>query len=89
MMTKRRFLQRQVGLEFSCKGGTLSHLYLAFKSESDRQELYQVISEQPELQLSSTEQEIMTLKWQNRAISNFDYLQYLNRCVNWVEMHDI
>ena len=32
-----------------------------------------------EVELEDTRQENMTLRWQNGAISNFEYLMYLNR----------
>ena len=34
-----------------------------------------------EVELEDTRQENMTLRWQNGAISNFEYLMYLNRLV--------
>lgn len=64
------------GLEISYKD---THLYLSLKSKADRDILCQRLHEQPCLRLSEPEQEIMTLQWQNGAISNYDYLLYLNR----------
>ena len=37
-----------------------------------------------EVELEDTRQENMTLRWQNGAISNFEYLMYLNRLVKLV-----
>jgi len=34
-----------------------------------------------EVKLDDPGQENMTLRWQNRIISNFEYLEYLNRSV--------
>ena len=34
-----------------------------------------------EIELEDTRQENMTHRWQNGAISNFEYLMYLNRLV--------
>uniref|UniRef100_A0A146LEF4 Protein FAN n=2 Tax=Lygus hesperus TaxID=30085 RepID=A0A146LEF4_LYGHE len=74
-ITKRRFLLQHVGLEISYKD---THLYLSLKTRSDRDTLCQCLLDQPCLKLSEPEQEIMTLQWQNGAISNYDYLLYLN-----------
>ena len=37
-----------------------------------------------EVELEDTRQENMTLRWQNGAISNFEYLMYLNRLVKFI-----
>lgn len=36
-----------------------------------------------EVELEDTRQENMALRWQNGAISNFEYLMYLNRFVRF------
>ena len=63
-----------------CKeGADVQHIYLSFKSMEARDELYELILKQPQVLLENLEQENMTLKWQSGAVSNFDYLMYLNR----------
>nr|CAD7399314.1 unnamed protein product [Timema poppensis] len=67
------------GLEVYCEGNShLKHLYLSFKSPEDRDMLYQGLIGQHSLKLDNTDQEMMTLQWQNGVISNYDYLMYLN-----------
>nr|CAD7574462.1 unnamed protein product [Timema californicum] len=67
------------GLEVYCEGNShLKHLYLSFKSLEDRDMLYQGLIGQHSLKLDNTDQEMMTLQWQNGVISNYDYLMYLN-----------
>jgi len=39
-----------------------------------------------EVELEDTRQENMTLRWQNGAISNFEYLMYLNRLVKYINL---
>lgn len=76
---RRRFLLRQVGLEIYCDNSChVTHLFLSFKSSSERDALYHSLLVQPSLRLDNTEQEVMTLQWQNGVISNYDYLLYLN-----------
>ncbi|XP_027039728.1 protein FAN-like [Pocillopora damicornis] len=75
-VVKRRYLLRHVGVEvFSADG---SHMYLIFNSPTERDLFYDKIIQQPEVELEDTRQENMTLRWQNGAISNFEYLMYLN-----------
>lgn len=40
-----------------------------------------------EVELEDTRQENMALRWQNGAISNFEYLMYLNRFVKFVRFY--
>ncbi|EEB19713.1 protein FAN, putative [Pediculus humanus corporis] len=77
----RRFLLKQVGIEIfykCCSKSETSHFYVAMKSKEVRDKFYESILQQPNLTLTSVEPEIITLKWQNRAISNYEYLLYLN-----------
>lgn len=68
------------GLEiYGNESKSTSHLYLSLKSKTARDDLYKAITEQPELRLSESKQDIMTLQWQNGTISNYDYLLYINR----------
>nr|CAD7423482.1 unnamed protein product [Timema monikensis] len=83
------------GLEVYCEGNShLKHLYLSFKSPEERDILYQGLIGQHSLRLDNTDQEMMTLQWQNGVISNYDYLMYLNRptppgsCLHWPELLD-
>ncbi|KAK9510830.1 hypothetical protein O3M35_005530 [Rhynocoris fuscipes] len=74
-ITKRRFLLQHVGLELHYKD---NYLYLSLKTQSDRDSLYLALLAQPTLQLTDSHQEVIALQWQNGAISNYDYLLYLN-----------
>eukprot|EP00795_Rhopilema_esculentum_P001333 gene1333-15731_t len=74
---KRRYLLRHVGLEISSSTSNRP-LYLVFESEEIRNSVYNRLLEQEDLSLEESEQENMLLKWQAGAISNFDYLMYLN-----------
>ncbi|KAK6184595.1 hypothetical protein SNE40_007040 [Patella caerulea] len=76
---RRRFLLRQLGLEIYCNDkAQLAHLYLSFKTEEDRNDLYEKMLLIPDLELEDWGQEDMALKWQSGHISNYDYLLYLN-----------
>ncbi|XP_049854679.1 protein FAN-like [Schistocerca gregaria] len=78
-LIKRRFLLRQVGLEIYCDNCShVNHLYLCLKNASDRDNLHSELLAQSALHLDNTDQEMMTLQWQNGVLSNFDYLLYLN-----------
>ncbi|PVD20376.1 hypothetical protein C0Q70_18530 [Pomacea canaliculata] len=75
----RRFLLRQLGVEIECcDTAPVTHLYLAMKTEADRNEFYEKITHLEELQLEERRQEDMTLRWQSGITSNYDYLLYLN-----------
>jgi hypothetical protein len=68
------------GLEIYCKNNSqVTHLYLSFKLEAERDALYHGLLNQSAVHLENTEQEMMTLQWQNGVLSNYDYLLYLNR----------
>lgn len=76
---KRRFLLKQVGLELYCsKHSVIQHLFLSFKTQKERDNLYAKIIQEPAVTLEDTGQENMTLLWQNGVISNYEYLLYLN-----------
>jgi len=75
---KRRYLLKHVGLELLSSESN-RHLYLVFESEIVRDQVYDRIIEQEALSLDESAHENMLLKWQAGAISNFDYLLYLNR----------
>lgn len=65
------------GLEFEYEPS--SQLYVTFKTTEIRDNLYNNLLNQSEVKIDKREKSIMTLKWQNGAISNYDYLLYLNR----------
>ena len=68
------------GLEIYCENNSqVTHLYLSFKSKEERDALYQGLMSEAAVRLENTEQEMMTLQWQNGVLSNYDYLLYLNR----------
>jgi factor associated with neutral sphingomyelinase activation len=74
---RRRWRLRNVGFEVITRAG--KSLLLAFETESERDGIYNLLR----VSLSSeceTEGSVenMTLKWQLRGISNYDYLIYLN-----------
>lgn len=76
---RRRFLLQQVGIEIYFENGDQDqYLYLTLKTQGARDTLYNALLDIPELQLSHSDQEIMTLRWQNGVLSNYDYLMYLN-----------
>lgn len=79
----RRFLLKQVGIEIFYKPRVTSnaqnYFYVTMKSREERDKFYESILQLSALTLNNVEPEIMTLKWQNRAISNYEYLLYLNR----------
>ncbi|KAK3746418.1 hypothetical protein QZH41_012767, partial [Actinostola sp. cb2023] len=75
-LVKRRYLLRHVGMEIFSTDG--SQMYLVLNSQSERDNVYNELLLQQEVNIEDTGQENMTLKWQNGAISNFDYLMYLN-----------
>ncbi|XP_071448307.1 protein FAN-like [Hetaerina americana] len=78
-VVKRRFLLRRVGLELYCGGhGRVQHLLLCLSSQVERDQLHDRIRGQSVTSLEETNQEVMTLRWQNGVISNYEYLQYLN-----------
>ncbi|XP_060517176.1 protein FAN-like [Cylas formicarius] len=78
-IVKRRFLLRHIGLEVYCnENSSNSHIYLSFRNQTDRDNFFATIMDQPELRLNRLEQDVITLQWQNGIISNFDYLLYIN-----------
>lgn len=79
-LIKRRFLLKHIGLEILCDEHSSSqkHLYLAFRSQTDRDTLYDRVVSQADVHLDVQDQQDMTLKWQNGIITNLDYLMYLN-----------
>ncbi|XP_055383066.1 protein FAN-like isoform X2 [Condylostylus longicornis] len=74
-LVKRRFLLRQIGLEIKWKD---KNLYVSFKNPSESKEFCELAERQSEFNLPQVKQESMTLKWQNRLITNYEYLLYLN-----------
>ncbi|XP_075213392.1 protein FAN-like [Lycorma delicatula] len=76
---QRRFLLRQVGLEVYCREDCeVKYLYLVLNTQTERDKLYNEIMIQPSLELDESNQEKITLLWQNGVLSNYDYLLYLN-----------
>ncbi|XP_034948322.1 protein FAN-like [Chelonus insularis] len=78
---KRRFLLRQIGLEIKWikqPENKTEYLFLSVKTPEDRDKLYECIISQKDLQLETVPQNQMTILWQNRALSNYDYLLYIN-----------
>ncbi|XP_043276506.1 protein FAN-like isoform X2 [Venturia canescens] len=78
---KRRFLLRQVGLEIKWNrqpDNKNEFLFLSFKNQENRDNLFESLTSQSELRLDTIPQNQMTLQWQNGALSNYDYLLYIN-----------
>ncbi|KAK0098497.1 hypothetical protein PV326_007758 [Microctonus aethiopoides] len=78
---KRRFLLRQVGLEIKSvqpRGNKIEYLVLSVKTQEDRDKLYDYLMKQPDLKLETVPQNQITIQWQNGALSNYDYLLYVN-----------
>ncbi|KAH6946918.1 hypothetical protein HPB50_016143 [Hyalomma asiaticum] len=70
------------GLELYCsESSVLKHLFLSFKTQQERDELYEKLLKQEALDIEDSGQENMMLLWQSGIISNYDYLLYINRCV--------
>ncbi|CAL4060245.1 unnamed protein product, partial [Meganyctiphanes norvegica] len=76
---KRRFLLRQVGLEVFCREQcSFQHLFVIFKETEKRNELYCAIIDQENLVMDDLHQDNVSYQWQAGAISNYEYLCYLN-----------
>ncbi|XP_042221981.1 protein FAN-like [Homarus americanus] len=76
---KRRYLLRQVGLEVFCRDQCMvKHLLLTFKESQERDNLYEQITKQERVCMDDMRQDNMSYQWQAGAISNYDYLCYLN-----------
>ncbi|KAK4287855.1 hypothetical protein Pmani_039089 [Petrolisthes manimaculis] len=76
---KRRYLLRQVGLEVYCREHCMvKHLLLIFKECSQRDQVHDLLMAQEKLSTEDLKQDNATYQWQARAISNYDYLCYLN-----------
>ncbi|DBA00114.1 TPA: hypothetical protein N0F65_000405 [Lagenidium giganteum] len=74
---KRRHMLKQTGLEVCLNNG--ESFFFSFRSRKDRDEIYDMMVKQPDLQrFQQTDLESMILKWQRKEVSNFDYLMYLN-----------
>ena len=79
-VVKRRYLLRHVGLELflrTCGGGG-ADTYFIFSDQIQRDVMFDYILKQEQISLDNDDQENMTIRWQNGALSNFDYLVYLN-----------
>ncbi|XP_050717441.1 protein FAN-like [Eriocheir sinensis] len=76
---KRRYLLRQVGLEVFCREHCMvKHLFLVFKKCEERDLLHDLLVSDPTVSLDQQAQDNMTFQWQAGAVSNYDYLSYLN-----------
>ncbi|CAI5740174.1 unnamed protein product [Peronospora destructor] len=74
---KRRHMLKQTGLEIFLKNG--ESFFFGFRNHHDRDEVYDMMVNQPDLKhLQQTDLESMLRKWQQREVSNYDYLLYLN-----------
>ncbi|TDH67324.1 hypothetical protein CCR75_001890 [Bremia lactucae] len=75
---KRRHMLKQSGLECFLKNG--ESFFFSFRNHTDRDEVYARMVTQPDLKhLQETEMiELMLRRWQQREVSNFEYLVYLN-----------
>uniref|UniRef100_A0AAV1VCW7 Uncharacterized protein n=1 Tax=Peronospora matthiolae TaxID=2874970 RepID=A0AAV1VCW7_9STRA len=74
---KRRHMLKQTGLEIFLQNGESS--FFSFRNHHDRDDVYNMMVSQPDLKhLQQAELESMLRKWQQREVSNYDYLLYLN-----------
>ncbi|CEG40322.1 Lysosomal trafficking regulator LYST and related BEACH and WD40 repeat proteins [Plasmopara halstedii] len=74
---KRRYLLQQIGLEIYLRNK--DSIFFSFQSAKERDNFYALIISQPELQRCRRKDlQSMMQKWQNRELSNFEYLQFLN-----------
>lgn len=74
---KRRHMLKQTGLEIFLKNG--ESFFFSFRNHHDRDEVYDMMVNQPDLKhLQQADLESMLRKWQQREVSNYDYLVYLN-----------
>lgn len=72
----RRYLLRQIGLEFILNDG--SSILFSFNNRGQRDQVYNIINGQLRDFGSNETLETMTRKWQRRELSNFEYITYLN-----------
>uniref|UniRef100_T1JHX1 WD repeat-containing protein 55 homolog n=1 Tax=Strigamia maritima TaxID=126957 RepID=T1JHX1_STRMM len=78
-IVKRRFLLRHVGIELFCsEDNIVPYLFFSLNSREERDSFHNALLAHPKMALQDAEQENMLLRWQNRKISNYDYLLYLN-----------
>lgn len=61
------------------RGNKIEYLVLSVKTQEDRNKLYDYLMKQPDLKLETVPQNQITIQWQNGALSNYDYLLYVNR----------
>ncbi|CAI5739216.1 unnamed protein product [Peronospora farinosa] len=74
---KRRYLLQQIGLEIYLSNG--DSFFFSFRSQTERDDFYALLMGQPELQRCRRKDlQFMMQKWQQRELSNFDYLKFLN-----------
>jgi factor associated with neutral sphingomyelinase activation len=74
---RRRYKLRNIGFELYTSSN--KSLFIAFYSEKERDQIYSLLISlvSPECETEGSV-ENMTLKWQLKQISNFDYILYLN-----------
>lgn len=77
----RTYLLNSTGLEVFMKDSNEANFFV-FDCEESRNNLLEILSKQDYVDLVDSKQSNMTLKWQNGAISNYEYLLYLNNEAN-------
>eukprot|EP01104_Vermistella_antarctica_P008506 TRINITY_DN212_c0_g5_i5.p1 TRINITY_DN212_c0_g5~~TRINITY_DN212_c0_g5_i5.p1 ORF type:complete len:1247 (-),score=410.29 TRINITY_DN212_c0_g5_i5:2155-5895(-) len=81
-LVKRRHMLRSTGLEIffeDDRRDVASSVFFAFQSIRERDKVISLLQEQEEMvHLQTNDSSNMSLKWQNGAISNYEYLMYLN-----------
>lgn len=80
---RRRHSLREVGLELilsPAKNAQQENLFVAFGDMSERDRVYDVILRHPvvALALDKDSSDLVTRKWMNGQMSNYDYLMYVN-----------
>jgi hypothetical protein len=80
LILKRKWTLRSIGIEVFTEKKSC---FFTFSSEKARDEIFSAISSSVQLRTESEKNlEEMTTKWQQRQVSNYDYLLYLNKIAN-------
>lgn len=79
---KRRFELKSIGLEIMLENQKKSY-YFAFDDEQQREQVYQALLKRVKSDcISELSLEKVTQLWQQKKISNYDYLMHLNHAGN-------
>jgi factor associated with neutral sphingomyelinase activation len=73
---RRRYILRHLGIELITKNG--DNMFLVFETTQQREKMFEKVLEQPGVAVEDMNLEELTVKWQCRELSNYDYLMSLN-----------